>query len=625
MANRNWWDSASQLDLLRRRFETIHMDRRAFMKIAGATTGSIAALSLLAACEDDEDEEDTGVETPDDDAEVDEPDDEEEDDPGDEPDDEEDEEEPDEEDEEDDDEAEEPTGDLAAEQVLRTNFERDPQSHDFNKDLYCGGEIQLFSMLGKFDTDLEAVPDIAESWETDDAVTWTFHIREDSGWSNGDPVTAHDYEWSWKRQLNPETAAPYAGFLYDILNAEAYNMGEIDDEDEVGVRAVDDYTLEVVCEGPRAYLPTVVTYIAAAPSHRPSVEEHGDQWTEAENIVTNGPWTLERWDHDVTVDMIRNENYWDSDSITLERVIRPIIGSDASQLAFENDEIDWHFRGQLGQLERVESDPDLSEQIHRYNLTGTWYLVPDPNFEPFDVPEVRLAISHAIDRDAIVDQVLRGLATPAYTFQPPGAPGYDENTYDEYTSYDPDLAMSMLDGTPYEGGENWPEITLTHREEGDAPRAAAEAIIEMLRQNLGMEIQHEIGEPVETYERMWEHRIQFMWVRWFNDYPDPNNTLYQVWYSGFPDGNRHAWSDEEFDQLVDEARGEDDEDARWEMYYRANEIQIEQGAAIYIYNPWNYGLMKPWVSNLPTNSDGDFVPNWNIFIRDYDHYQILER
>ncbi|TVR76573.1 MAG: peptide ABC transporter substrate-binding protein [Sphaerobacteraceae bacterium] len=623
MASNNWWNSASQIDLFQRRFETIHMDRRALLKLAGAATGSIAALSLLAACEDDDEEtaaeepdDDTEVDEPDDDAEVDEPDDDAEDEPDDE--------DVDEPDEDDDDEADEPSGDLAAEQVLRTNFERDPQSQDFNKDLYCGGEMQLFAMLGQFDVELEAVPDIAESWETDDAVTWTFHIREDSGWSNGDPVTAHDYEWSWKRQLNPETAAPYAGFLYDILNAEAYNLGEIEDEDEVGVRAVDDYTLEVVCEGPRAYLPTVVTYIAAAPSHRPSVEEHGDQWTEAENIVTNGPWTLERWDHDVTVDMIRNENYWNSESITLERVVRPIIGSDASQLAFENDEIDWHFRGQLGQLERVENDPELSEQMHRYNLTGTWYLVPDPNFEPFDVPEVRLAIGHAIDRDAIVDQVLRGLATPAYTFQPPGAPGYDENTYDEYTSYDPDLAMSMLDGTPYEGGENWPDITLTHREEGDAPRAAAEAIIEMLRQNLNMDIEHEIGEPVETYERMWEHRIQFMWVRWFNDYPDPNNTLYQVWYSGFPDGNRHAWSDEEFDQLVDEARGEDDEDERWAMYQRANEIQIEQGAAIYVYNPWNYGLMKPWVTNFPRNSDGDFVPNWNIFIRDYDHYQILE-
>ncbi len=621
MASNNWWNSASQIDLFRRRFETIHMDRRALLKLAGAATGSIAALSLLAACEDDTEDEEAVAEEPDDDAEVDEPEDDGEDEPEEEPDDE-DVEEPD--DEEDDEEADEPSGDLAAEQVLRTNFERDPQSQDFNKDLYCGGETQLFAMLGQFDVELEAIPDIAESWETDDAVTWTFNLREDSGWSNGDPVTAHDYEWSWKRQLNPETAAPYAGFLYDIQNAEAYNLGEIEDEDEVGVRAIDDYTLEVVCEGPRAYLPTVVTYIAAAPSHRPSVEEHGDQWTEAENIVTNGPWTLERWDHDVTVDMIRNENYWDSESITLERVVRPIIGSDASQLAFENDEIDWHFRGQLGQLERVEDDPELSEQMHRYNLTGTWYLVPDPNMEPFDVPEVRLAISHAIDRDAIVNQVLRGLATPAYTFQPPGAPGFDENTYDEYTSYDPDLAMSMLDGTPYEGGENWPDITLTHREEGDAPRAAAEAMIEMLRQNLNMDIEHEIGEPVETYERMWEHRIQFMWVRWFNDYPDPNNTLYQVWYSGFPDGNRHAWSDEEFDQLVDEARGEDDEDERWAMYHRANEIQIEQGAAIYVYNPWNYGLMKPWVTNFPRNSDGDFVPSWNIFIRDYDHYQIMD-
>lgn len=624
MVKRNWWQDASQAELLWRRFDAVHMDRRAFMKLVGASAGATATVSLLAACGDDEEDADDSDADADADADADE----DEDDAGatDDPD-TEDEEDPDEADDADDDDDEgddEVSGDLAAEQVFRKNMEYNPQSHDFNKDLYCEGDSQLFAMLGQFDTELEAVPDIAENWETEDAVTWIFHLRDDSEWSNGDPVTAHDYEWSWKRQLNPETGAPYAGFLYDILNAEAYNQGEIEDESEVGVTATDDYTLEVVCEGARAYLPTVVTYIAAAPAHRASVEEHGDAWTEAENIVTNGPWTLEEWTHDVTVNLVKNEGYWNAENITLDRIVRPIIGSDASQSAYENDEIDWHWRGQLGQLERAENDEELSQEIHRYNLTGTWYLAPDPNIEPFDLLEVRLAMAHAIDRNVIVDQVLRGLATPAWTFQPPGAPGYDENSYDEHTAYDPELAMSLLEGTPYEGGENWPSIALTQREEGDGPRAAAEAIIEMLRQNLNMEIEHEIGDPTEVYERMWRHEIQLMWVRWYNDYPDPNNTLYQVWYSGFPDGNRHAWSDDEFDELVAEARGVDDEDERWDMYYRANEIQLEQGAAIYVYNPWNYGLMKPWVSNLPRNSDGDFVPNWNIFLRDYDHYEILD-
>jgi oligopeptide transport system substrate-binding protein len=619
MVNLKWWEQPDQVELLRKRFEAVNLDRRAFLKLTGAAAGTGAMVSLLAACGDDDDDDDTPAQPGTTPAPADDDDDEDEDEDDETP-------EPTDDDDEDDDEDDDDDAPATGEQVFRLNFERDPLSHDFNKDLYCQGESQLFAMLGQFNTDMEAVPDIAESWETEDGTLWTFNLRDDSFWSNGDPVTAHDYEWSWKRQLDPETAAPYAGFLYDILNAEAFNTGEAGVErDDVGARAIDDYTLEVECEGPRGYMPTVVTYVAAAPSHRPSVEQHGDAWTEAENIVTNGPWTLERWDHDVTVNMIRNDGYWNSDPITLERVVRPIIGSDASQLAYENDEIDWHYRGQLGQLERVENDPQLSQEMQRYNLIGTWYLVPDANFEPFDVLEVRRAISHAVDRDVIVNQILRGLATPAYTFQPPGAPGYDDNTYPEYCEYDPEKAMSMLDGTPYEGGQNWPPITLTHREEGDAPRAAAEVIIQMLRQNLGMEIEHEVGEPRETYERMWEHRIQFMWVRWFNDYPDPNNTLFQVWYSRFPTGARHAWVNDEFDDLVAEARGEVDEERRWEMYREANRIQLEDGAAIYIYNPWNYGLMKPWVTNLPVNSDGDFTPSWNIFIREYDHYRITER
>ncbi len=173
-------------------------------------------------------------------------------------------------------------------------------------------------------------------------------------------------EYSWKRQLDPATEASYAAFLYDIKNAVAFNTGEAGiTADDVGVTAIDDLTLEVELEAPAAYFPIVTAYVAAAPAHQASVEAYGDDWTDpnkVDEVVSNGPFKLVQWDHDQLVVLEKNDKYWGADNITLTRIERPVIATDASQLAYENDEIDWHYRGQLGQLERVDSDPQLSKE-----------------------------------------------------------------------------------------------------------------------------------------------------------------------------------------------------------------------------------------------------------------------
>ncbi len=179
---------------------------------------------------------------------------------------------------------------LAKEQVLRYGgggwFQNDPSSHDFNKDLYCSGVPALFAGLMVFNADFVSVPWMATKVEGNkDGSVWTFTIRKDSRWSDNSPVSARDFEWSWKRQLDPATAAPYASFLYDLKNGEAYNKKQITDASQVGVRAKDDWTLEVTLEGPRGYFPVLAAYLAALPAHRGAVEKHGDKWTEAGNIV----------------------------------------------------------------------------------------------------------------------------------------------------------------------------------------------------------------------------------------------------------------------------------------------------------------------------------------------------
>jgi len=192
---------------------------------------------------------------------------------------------------------------LAKEQVFRYGgggvpIQQDPSSHDWNKDLYCGGLPALFAGLMRFNADFQPVPYVASKVTPNtDGSVWIFAIRKDSKWSDGSPCNARDFEYSWKRQLDPAAKAPYAAFLYDLKNGEAFNKGQLTEAAQVGVRAKDDWTLEVTLEGPRGYFPVLSAYLAAYPGHRPSIEKHGDKWTEAGNIVCNGPFTLDAWEH----------------------------------------------------------------------------------------------------------------------------------------------------------------------------------------------------------------------------------------------------------------------------------------------------------------------------------------
>src|SRR2546422_1059413 len=315
---------------------------------------------------------------------------------------------------------------LAKEQHLRFGggswYEQDPSSHDFNKDLYCQGTPQLWAGLMRFNVNFEAILYVAEKVTANkDGSVWTFTIRKDSKWSDGGPCTARDFEYSWKRQLDPASAAPYSSFLYDIKNGEAFNKKQITDAGQVGVRAKDDWTLEVTLEGPRGYFPVLSAYLAALPGHRASIEKHGDKWTEAANIVCNGPFVLEAWEHNKVIVLRKNKHFFGAKDITLEKVTIPIIPIASGALPYENNEIDLT-RIQSGDLKRLQSDPRTEKQVFRFPYPGTWYLLPQVTKAPFDDLKVRRAVAHAIDRENVV-RVAQGFAIPAHAMIPPGFPG----------------------------------------------------------------------------------------------------------------------------------------------------------------------------------------------------------
>ena len=615
-----------QIRLLEQRLRGAGVDRRTFLKIAGAAMAAPAAGTLLAACggDDDEDEptatteaaapEPTATEAAEEEpTEAEEEETEAEEDPT------EAEEEPTEAEEEEATPTEEAAAPSADEQVLYDyGFTNDPSSHDFNANLYAGGSVETWSGLMTYNENFEIVPDMAESWEpNEDGTMWTFHIRPNNGgFSNGDDVTAETFVYSWQRLLTPSTAAPYASLLYDIVNAQEINL-ENADPSTLGARAVDEWTLEVDMIGPRGVFPSVVAYYAAVPCHPPSVEANPDTWTdpnEVDEVVSNGPFKLVRWDHDSEIEIVKNENHWNADNVRLERVIQPIIPVEQGMLPYEAGLRDWDIVPGPD-LTRVQQDPVLSQELVRYVYPGIWFLLPQVTIAPFDQIEVRTAVSHAIDRDQIVE-VTNGQGQPAHSLMPPGLFGsFDDDEITSIQEFDPEKAMAALEGTEFEGGQNWPEIVLTLRSEAHNSQIMAENIAAQLQENLNMPVQINVMEQLAFRDALWEGALQFIFIRWFYDYPDPNNGYFDMFYSQKETGKRQEWSNAEFDALTIQGKEQTDPEDRLATYRQCEIIMQTERAYIPTTYRVSYYVFKPWVKGVPVNREGSIVPEGNIYVR----------
>jgi oligopeptide transport system substrate-binding protein len=507
----------------------------------------------------------------------------------------------------------------------------DPVSFDWNLNLYANAEPRVAAGLLTFDADLNAIPDWAETFTpNEDASIWTFNIRPDNvGWTDGSetrPVTAHDFVFSWERQLNPANGAAYAAFLFDVKNAEKYNLGEegITGAD-LGVVALDDWTLEVTMEGPRAYFPQVVAYYASVPSPQWAIEEYGsERWASGEvPLWVNGPFKLDRWEHDVILELSPNPGYWDVESVHVQKVYEPIIPAESAILAYERGEgdqrLDW-VTVPASDVTRFRDDPELSEQLKNYVYPGIWMLVPSNGIEPFQNDEVglkvRRALSHAVDRSRLVE-VTNGLSAEAYCMVPTGVFGYiDDPEIAAIQAFDPALAMEQLVGTPYEGGQNWPEITMHMRgqEEVFNSDLMANDIVAQLQENLGMNVNIQVWPEASWRPELFKNEFQLVWIRWWYDYPDPNNGYGDMFYSKKASGKRQAWSNTEFDDLVDQGKGVADPEERLEVYKQAERIiQEDVGYIPVVYRVDQYAF-KPWVKDVAVNRQGFTVPETNMYV-----------
>lgn len=521
-----------------------------------------------------------------------------------------------------------PAAGTGANEVPQIFYQRgyttNPTSFDFNADLYCNADTNAFEGVVTFDADLNPAPGWAETWESnEDASVWTFHIRQNNtGWSDGTPVTAGDFVYSWARQLDPETAAPYASFFFDVKNAEAYNTGEGGvTADDLGLKAIDDWTLEVTCEGPRGGFPLKAGYAAAWPAPKWQVEKYADKWALGGDVplVSNGPFNLVDWTPDVGWNMERNPGFWAAESIAIDTYHVPLYPSANQVLLFEegsgDQQLDWAILP-AADYARYLDDPDKAQLLSPYVYPGLWMMLPSNGIAPFDKLEVRKALSHAIDRDRLVT-VTNGLVAPAYCMVPQGVFGFlDDPSLMEIQNYDPELAKQSLVGTEFEGGSNWPEINMWMRAEEEQYNAdvMANDIVDQLKQNLGMDVKINPVPQSNFSPQLFENKWQLVFIRWWLDYPDPDNVYGDMFFSRKASGKRQAWSNSEFDDLVIKGKEAPTPEARLAVYLDAEKVIQEDVGYMPLAFRLDQNVFKPWVQNIAVNQYGQKVPDGNIYV-----------
>lgn len=505
-------------------------------------------------------------------------------------------------------EPEEPTTgeEQTGEKILRTNNSSEPGSLD--PALAQGTHESwilnnLFEGLMKHDSTGQIIPGMAKEYTlSEDNLTYTFTLRDDIKWSNGDPVTAQDFEFAWKRALDPELAADYAYQLYYIKGAEAYNSGE-GTVDDVAVKALDDKTLEVTLESPTAYFLDLCAFYTYYPVNKAVAEANPDWAKDPSTYVSNGPFTLKTWEHNAKITLAKNENYYDKDSIKLDGIDFDIIEDEnTAWQKYEGGEYDILVslpQAVVAQL-KAENNPEL--QIGPE--VGTYYYNLNNEKKPFNNKKVRQALVYALDRQTIVDKIAQGGQIPATGVVPPGL--LDENGEDyrkttgDFIGYDLEKAKTLLaEGLAEEGMTvedfNAQKFVLLYNT-SEAHKKIAQAAQEMWRTNLGLELGLENVEFQVKLDREKAGDYDISRAGWIGDYSDPM-TMLDLWYTDGP-FNDANYSNPEYDKLIDIAKGTADQKVRFDAMRKAEAILMEDVPIVPVYFYTQPYAVKPYVTGV---------------------------
>jgi len=446
----------------------------------------------------------------------------------------------------------------------------------------------LFGGLVGLTPDGDVVPDVALSWEVSEGGRkYVFQLRTDVQWTDGTRVTAHDFEYAWKRVLAPATASKNASLLFDLRGARASHQGLVPDGQTVGVRALDDHTLEVQLEGPTGYFLHLLAYPGLYPVPRHVVEAHGAAWTDVEHIVTNGPFSLRSFERGTSAVLARNRQYHGQFTGNVEEVELTIIPSGpcpSAVAAYEADLLDTCLleAAPLDEMERVRQ-AHAAEYVS-LPQSGTFFLSFDGTRAPFDDLRVRQAFAHALDRALLLPPKPAGCYFPATGgFLPPGMPGHTAGIALEHN---PLRAQELLAEAGYPEGRGFPEVDLLVWPRVEPVAVGAQA---QWRDTLGVQVRVEGMEWPEFLKRISEERPRICPMGWAADYPDPDSCL----RVGM--GLHRLVEKSDYDELVERARRLTDQAERLRLYRQADRILMEEAAIVPITYERDPLLVKPWV------------------------------
>jgi ABC-type oligopeptide transport system substrate-binding subunit len=455
---------------------------------------------------------------------------------------------------------------------------------------------QLFSGLVELNADFDIVPVLARSWElSEDGRQYIFHLRRDARWSDGTPITAHDFEFSWKRVLDPATAATEnAVYLFDIRGARAFHSGQQPTADEVGVRALDDLTLRVELVEPVGHFLHLLAYNIAAAVPRHMIAAYGADWAEPRQLVTHGPFRLESWTPNETIVLARDPNYCGQFSGNLARIELTLGTNVAKEVLLEQyaaNQVDLVVSGAT-LLERVRQY--YPAEYHRLPAALTSYLAFDATRPPFDDARVRRALAQAIDRRELTQVLLQGASSPALGgLVPPGLPGHTERIG---LPYDAARARQWLAEAGYPDGRGFPEIEAYVADGGIATRVTNQYLKDRWRDQLGVRVNWNTLEMLTFQAALRASTPQLYRMAWVADYPDPDNILRLALHQP-----HSRWHNDRFEQLLESARRMTDPAERLKFYQAADRLLMDEAGLIPLTYEYYHCWLKPWIKHFPAS------------------------
>ena len=458
----------------------------------------------------------------------------------------------------------------------------------------------LEGLVAKNPVDLEPIAAVAEHWEiSDDGRIYTFYLRDNAKWSNGDPVTANDFAWSWWRALQPGLGNQYAYMYFPIKNSEAYLKGGVEDFSEVGIKVIDELTLQVELTNPTPYFLQLLDHYSMFPVHRPTIEKHGNPdergslWTRPGNYIGNGPFQLKDWKLNRLVSVEKNPYYWDAVKLN-EIHFHPTENVTTEERMFRAEQL--HHTASIP-IDKVavyqQNNPSV---LHTNPYLGTYFYRFNTKLPHLSDSRVRRALAMAVDRQQIVDHVTKGGEVPAGTFTPPNTLGYNAKPG---FNFNPDKARQLMAEAGYPNGEGFPVTELLYNT-SEGHRKIAVAIQQMWNQYLGINITLNNQDWKVYLNSVDNGDYAIARAGWIGDYVDPN-TFLDMWVT---DGgnNRTGWSNPRYDELIlklaPEAR---DRETRYKLMREAEALLLNDMPVIPIYIYTSKSLVHPSLKGLSPN------------------------